>query len=263
MDKAYYLEYFALEREHWWFRARAAILMSHLRRTLGPSGNELRILNVGAATGRSSELLRQFGQVTSVEYDAGCCSLARKQTGLEMLQASITQLPFPSDTFDLVCSFDVIEHVEDDATAVAELHRVCRRNGLVSVTVPAFMFLWSQHDDVNHHCRRYTGGQLRRLMATAGALTVFHSYFNFWLFFPIAAFRMFRWLLPSRPKDSSPKDCSPKDSSKDAGSDFFAIRNTLLDKVFYALFRSEEPLIRWGVRFPVGVSILSTWRKPA
>jgi SAM-dependent methyltransferase len=248
MDKAYYREYFDLERRHWWFRARAEILMGHLRRALGPSGQRLQILNVGAATGRSSELLSQFGQVTSVEYDWDCCAFTRSQTGLELVQASITQLPFPSGSFDLVCSFDVIEHVQDDSAAVDELRRVCRNNGLVSITVPAFMFLWSRHDDVNHHCRRYTGGQLRRVMAKTGARPVFHSYFNFWLFFPIAAFRLLGLILPQKPRE-------------DAGSDFFAVQNQLLDKVFYAVFRTEAPLLRWGLRLPVGVSILSTWRK--
>jgi SAM-dependent methyltransferase len=249
MDQAYYREYFALERQHWWFRARAELLMGYLRRTLGSRSQSLRILNVGAATGRSSELLRQFGLVTSVEYDGPCCAFTRAQTGLDLVQASITHLPFPSDSFDLACCFDVIEHVQDDAAAVAELHRVCRGNGLMCFTVPAFMFLWSQHDQVNHHCRRYSGGQLREVIKRSGARLVFHSYFNFWLFFPIAGFRILQGLAPR------------KTSRQDAGSDFFAVQNPFLDKVFYAIFRTEAPLIRWGVRFPAGVSILSTWRK--
>jgi SAM-dependent methyltransferase len=248
MDKAYYREYFTLERQHWWFRARADILMAHLRRQLGPSGKNLRVLNVGASTGYSSQLLAQFGQVTSVEYDGDCCIFARSQTGLELLQASVTDLPFPSGHFDLVCCFDVIEHVKDDSAATKELGRVCKIGGLISVTVPAFMFLWSKHDDINHHFRRYDAKQLHDVMEKTGSRSVFHSYFNFWLFFPIAFFRVLK--LGMRKKER-----------EDAGSDFFAMQNPLLDKIFYNVFRTESPLLSMGIRLPVGVSILSTWRK--
>jgi SAM-dependent methyltransferase len=250
MDQAYYLEYFSLERRHWWFRARAEILMGHLRGALGQTADALRVLNVGAATGRSAELLAQFGDVTSIEYDQSCCAFTRAKTGLELVRASVTQLPFRDGCFDLVCCFDVIEHVQDDGAAVNELQRVCRAGGLVSLTVPAFMFLWSRHDVVNHHCRRYTAPQLRRLVERCGSPPVFHSYFNFWLFPPIAGMRMLQTILPKNT------------SRTDAGSDFFAVQDALLDKLFYAIFRSEAPLVRWGVRLPFGVSILSTWRKP-
>jgi SAM-dependent methyltransferase len=252
MDKAYYREYFTLERQHWWFRARASILMDHLRSLVKPSSpSNLRILNVGASTGYSSELLAQFGNVTSVEYDGDCCDFTKSKTGLELLQASVTDLPFPSESFDLVCCFDVVEHVEDQQSATKELHRVCRSGGLVCVTVPAFMFLWTRHDDVNHHVRRYTSPELRQVLGQTGASPVFHSYFNCWLFFPIALFRLAARFLGG----------SSSNRREDAGSDFFAVQNPLLNKLFYGIFRSESFLLRNGIPLPVGVSILSTWRK--
>jgi len=247
MDKQYYREYFALEREHWWFRARSEILMGHLR-TMVKSRGPLKILNVGAATGRSTELLGQFGKVTSVEYDGDCCEFTRSNTGLELTRASITTLPFRDEEFDLVCAFDVIEHVEDDATAVSEMTRVCSTGGLVCVTVPAFMFLWSHHDHINHHCRRYTGQGLREVLRKTRMRSVFQSYFNFWLFFPIALYRIVeRWRKPVQ--------------REDAGSDFFAMRNKMLDRLLYVILRTEGFLLDTGLRLPVGVSILSTWRK--
>jgi hypothetical protein len=121
---------------------------------------------------------------------------------------------------------------------------------VVCVTVPAFMFLWSQHDDVNHHCRRYTSIQLRRLLSSRGLELLFHSYFNFWLFFPIAALRLLTAVLPKRKRN-------------DAGSDFFTMRNALLDKIFYLILRSEAWLLFSGLRLPVGVSVLSSSRKAA
>lgn len=247
MDKGYYREYFHLERAHWWFRARAEILMGYLRGAL-PDGGHLKILNVGVATGRSTELLRELGEVTSVEYDGDCCAFTRRETGLDLLQASVTHLPFPENHFDLVCAFDVIEHVEDDTAATNELCRVCRPGGVVCVTVPAFMFLWSQHDDVNHHFRRYTAAGLEGLIRKTGMKRMANSYFNFWLFFPIAAFRVLGKILPRRKRE-------------DSGSDFFAVQSPLLDRIFYAVFRTEAPLVRGGWHLPVGVSLLSSWRK--
>jgi len=247
MDKAYYREYYDLERKHWWFRARSEILMSHLRRLLD-GRTDLWILNVGAATGRSSELLRELGRVVSVEYDADCCAFTRSRTDLELMQASILDLPFASGTFDLVCAFDVIEHVENDARGVTELSRVCRPGGFVCLTVPAFSFLWSRHDEVNHHYRRYTRAQVQVVASPSGLQPVFHTYFNFWLFFPIAGFRLLSRIFPGKPRE-------------DAGSDFFSVQNSLLDRMFYGIFRSETAILRTGVRFPVGVSILSTWKK--
>jgi SAM-dependent methyltransferase len=245
VEKSYYREYFDLERNHWWFRARAEVIVSHLRSVVKATG-PLKILNVGAGPGRTSELLAEFGTVTSMEYDGDCCKFTKELTGLELLQASITELPFPTDSFDLVCCFDVIEHVERDRVGVEELRRVCRSGGLVCITVPAFMFLWSKHDEVNHHQRRYTASTLRSV--TTGLSPVFESYFNFWLFFPISAFRLLASILPQKTRE-------------DSGSDFFAVQSPLLDRIFYTIFRTEAALIRFGIRLPVGVSILSTGRK--
>ncbi len=155
MNAAYYKEYYHIEREHWWFLVRNQIIMNHLRRQL-PTNRPLKILNVGIATGRTSELLTEFGSVKSVEYDQECFEFTKSAVpSLDLIQGSILELPFEDQSYDLVCALDVIEHVEDHQLAVREMQRVCKPNGLVCVTVPAFMFLWNQHDDVNHHVRRY------------------------------------------------------------------------------------------------------------
>jgi SAM-dependent methyltransferase len=250
MDKNYYKKYYTLEREHWWFSARAEILMCHIRRVFDRR-TDLKILNVGAATGHSSQLLQQFGTVTSVEFDQDCYEFTRDVVKIPIQQGSILELAFPDNTFDLVCAFDVIEHVEDDRLAVAEMRRVARMGGVLFVTVPAFMFLWSEHDVVNHHFRRYTSHILRGLFSEKDT-PIFHSYFNFWLFFPIAAVRLVLRLFTkkhlAKPEDAQ----SDFDNFKSGG---------LVNALLKAVFLSENIFLKRFISLPVGVSILSSWRK--
>ena len=247
MDKNYFKRYYTLEREHWWFSARAEILMTHIRRVFA-NRTDLKILNIGVATGYSSQLLQQFGTVTSIEFDEECYEFTRDVVKIPIQQGSILALDFPDNTFDLVCAFDVIEHVEDDRLAVSEMRRVAKQGGVMCVTVPAFMFLWSEHDVVNHHFRRYTAPILRGVFRKTDT-NKFHSYFNFWLFFPIALFRILSKLIPSRK------------TSEEASSDFGVLNDGFTNKVFYQIFKSENFFLKKLIKLPVGVSILSTWRK--
>lgn len=249
VEANYYKEYYELERKHWWFTARAEILMTQIRNIFGDR-TDLKILNVGAATGRSSELLQQFGAVTSVEYDEECFNFTKKNVPIPIIKGSILELPFDDNTFDLVCAFDVIEHVEDDILATMEMRRVCASGGVLFVTVPAFMFLWSEHDVVNHHYRRYTEGGVRRLFESSDE-PILTSYFNFWLFFPIATFRLLSKILPKR---------KPKNADTTT-SDFGVLRGGAINTLFYRIFKSENVFLASKMRLPVGVSILSLWRK--
>jgi SAM-dependent methyltransferase len=246
MHPDYYDEYYRNEREHWWFRARERILSSVVGRLLESRrlGRKASILNVGAATGRSSEWLGRHGDVCSLEYDQACCEATRARTGLSIVQGSVLDLPWPSETFDLVCAFDVIEHVEDDALAVRELLRVLRPGGAVVVTVPAFELLWSEHDDINRHFRRYSLRQLRALFASARIIT--STYFNSVLFFPIAAHRIVRKVVQSL--------CGKHPAA--LRSDFTRSRFPFLGRALEGVFAAERHVLAHNIRLPCGVSAL-------
>jgi len=249
LEKNYYKEYYHLEREHWWFLARNNIIINHIKKFLSED-QKAKILNIGVATGHTSELLAELGDVTSVEYDKDCCDFVKEKINIDVVNASILHLPFENNMYDLVCAFDVIEHVEDDALAVSEMKRVCRNGGIISVTVPAFNFLWSHHDEINHHYRRYTKRELLALIDADGKL-IYASYFNFWLFFPIAAFRLVSSRLATKVQDEK---SSSSDFSFGGGSKF-------LNNLFFGLFNSENFFISRLMRLPVGVSLLTTWKK--
>lgn len=249
MQQDYYHEYYIYEREHWWFRARADILSSKLRSCVASEKGRLRILNVGAALGATTEWLAQFGDVVSVEYDRGCCQfLALRRPSDPIINSSVTSLPFQAESFDVVCAFDVIEHVDDDEGAVGELRRVCRPGGAVIVTVPALMALWSHHDTVNQHYRRYRLAHLRNLFRGKGRI-VDATYFNTFLFPVVLLVRAGTRLVPQRWIRSG------------AGSDFSLVRSGLIDRICYRILKSESVWLRQGRVFPFGVSAYLAWKK--
>lgn len=247
MDQAFYKEYFHIERTHWWFRSRALIIADMITKVIALPKNSS-ILNVGAATGQSSLLLAQFGTVKSLEYDATCCQITKETLGIDIVQGSILDLPYPDDSFDLVCCFDVIEHVEDHYESAQELKRVCKPGGYIIITVPAFNFLWSEHDDINQHYRRYTRPALEPLFKD-GLKQIFVSYFNCLLFLPIAAFRIISRLFPKR------KSLSRSGSDNSISSGYWS------NLIFFPILRSEKYFLGSRISFPFGVSLMGIWQK--
>jgi 2-polyprenyl-3-methyl-5-hydroxy-6-metoxy-1,4-benzoquinol methylase len=156
--------------------------------------------------------------------------------------ASAEALPYDADQFDVVTAFDVIEHIEDDHQAVRELFRVTRPGGIVFVTVPAFTKLWSKHDVINHHFRRYDRGQLRQLFLQEEIIR--SGYFNFFLLPPIAAARAF---------SKSTQDANQADLDE-IKSDFDRNQSKLISGILEKVLRFEAAILSNKDRFPLGVS---------
>ncbi len=247
MDSQYYIEYYELERSNWWFTARLEILKIQVK-ALFPNRNDLKILNIGVATGATSIMLEAFGTVKSVEYDEVCYQFVKEKLNIDIELGSILELKFENETYDLVCAFDVIEHVADDYLACSEMKRVCKTGGIVLVTVPAFSSLWSHHDVINHHFKRYKTNELKQLFSKNGEIQ-FLSYFNSWLFIPI-------WLI--RTISNKFPNLFKRDGS---GSDHSMFKLGFLNTVLYYLFLSENAFLKNKISLPFGVSALVSWRK--
>lgn len=251
MEQSYFKEYYQLERENWWFTVRRMILGDRINHLLNkPTG--ISSLNIGAATGTTSDMLTSFGEVMSVEFDENCYQFTKKFLSTPIIQGSITDLPFKDNQYDLVCAFDVIEHVENDVKAIDEMIRVCKPGGHIAITVPAYMFLWGPHDLVNHHFRRYTLNQLTTLIQQHQGTIIYKTYFNSMLFIPIAAFRIIvHWIEKIKSKTAS------------TGQSDHAILGTkgILNGLLAGIFKIDYYLLKWGVRFPSGVSIMVFFQK--
>jgi len=153
-------------------------------------------------------------------------------------------MPFEAGTFDLAASLDVIEHLEDDLGALRELRRVVAPGGFLLVTVPAYTWLWSGHDEVNHHHRRYTRRSLRAVGEQAGWKQVRTTYFNS-LLLPVAMVLRIMDRFSRKTTESSLDLWVPPQPL-----------NWLMERPL-AL---EAALIARGGRIPAGLSLLSVFR---
>jgi SAM-dependent methyltransferase len=153
-----------VEARHWWFREKRNILARNLRYA-GPPG---RALDIGSAGGGNSRVLVHHGWRTVVaDLSSEAVDIARARS-LDAVQADACDLPWADGTFDLVTAFELLEHVEDDRRAAAEIRRVLRPRGTALITVPADMRLWSEHDVAVSHFRRYHRDELVRVVEGAG-----------------------------------------------------------------------------------------------
>jgi SAM-dependent methyltransferase len=242
MEISEYEQMYRLEDRHWYFAGKRALVVSLLRRYL--SGRSSLVLDAGCGTGRTlAELLFHFAAV-GMEPFAGALSFASRHKGAPLVQGLLEQAPFSDAVFDAVTALDVLEHCDDDRHALSEISRVLVAGGLLLVTVPAFSWLWSPHDEALHHRRRYSKAELLALVEGCGFEVCKLSYFNFFVF-PLVAFGRF---------------ISKALHLNRGGSDTSSVPVTALNSLFYGLQCVERAVITVG-SLPFGVSLVCIARK--
>jgi len=182
--------------------------------------------------------------VPGVEASTHAAGLARQASGLAVLTAEAHATGLPDASFQLVTMFDVLEHLDDEGPALAEVQRLLTPGGAFLFTVPAFMMLWSGHDEALHHRRRYRRGALQRLVQGSGLSVDWISYYNASLFPPVAAIRLARRVIGGGAKSADVGQTSGWSSQ-------------LLEGVFAA-----ERHVVGRVPLPFGVSLIGVARKP-
>lgn len=242
MERIIYDRIRNLETEHWWFVGRRRVLEALIQRLAPPTG--ARILEVGCGAGGNIPLLQAHGEVVALEPDDESRAYVAGRFGIQVDGGLLPDgLPYAPESFDLICAFDVIEHVEEDAASIRALAGRLRTGGVLLTTVPAYQWMWSHHDVLHHHKRRYTLRRYRKLFAQSGLTIETAGYFNTLLFPVAAALRLVkRWR-----GDESADDAMPSRGL-----------NRLLTKIFSL----EAPFAAAGL-LPFGVSIAVTARKMA
>jgi SAM-dependent methyltransferase len=242
MDRDFELQTHRAEDRHWWYRGRRRVLERVIADLRLPA--RARILDAGCGSGRNMVELARHGTVTGMELSNTSVALARERAAGEVIEGSVLEMDFAPDSFDLAVSLDVIEHLDDDLAALRELRRVVAPGGSLLVTVPAYQWLWSRHDEINQHHRRYTRRTLQRVAEEAGWKQARTTYFNS-LLLPAAILLRVLERLNTKTTESSLDLWVPP-----------APMNWLLERPL-AL---EATLIGHGGRIPAGLSLLAVFR---
>jgi SAM-dependent methyltransferase len=245
VDPALHRRFYELEDWYWWSIGTRAIFHEWLAPLLRVSG--ARVLDVGCGSGAFATELRDGATVIGVDMALEAIRLGRER-GLRNLSVGRAEaLPFRDDAFDGVAALDVVEHT-DDVRTLAEIARVVRPGGVVLVHVPAFPFLWGEHDDVNHHLRRYRRAELLARLGASGLRVRRASYVNCVLFPAVAAARVGKRLL-RRVRAPRP----PRPEVYDLPS--------WLNRVLASCLTLERLALR-RLDLPIGVSLLCLADKP-
>ena len=216
----------AQEQDHWWFVARRAII-DNLVRTNITLPADARILEAGCGTGGNLALLAQYGALDAMEYDAGARALAASRGLCRVVAGALPDaIGFGDTRYDLIALFDVLEHIEEDEASLSALGARLAPNGRLLLTVPAAPWLWSEHDVLHHHKRRYTHDGLLKVVGAAGLKVEASGHFNS-LLFPLAVAQRFAHQLLRR---DTPLDARPSPLVNAALQRIFAAERHLLGR---------------------------------
>lgn len=234
MNPSYASRYRELWDTHWWWRSRASWLLGWIDR-IDRRRPCRRILDVGCGDGLFFEDLGRFGQVQGLEPDETLLADSPRREAIHV--APLDRRFHAEKPFDLILLLDVLEHIEDDDEALRSAHRALQPGGRLLLTVPALPMLWSRHDVVNGHHRRYLPRELRDRLRAAGFRVEDVRYFFLWTVVPLL---LRRHLSPAAGIDEYDVPIPPRRLNA-------ALR----------LFSRIEHAIARVVRFPVGSSLLA------
>lgn len=256
----------SMEEHHWWFQGTRAVLLDVLDRSLAATGSkpdDRLILDLGAGTGHTTRQLGRRGRVVAVDRSPLALRLAAASgrgvrpagPGAQLprpLCADGARLPLRDGVVDALCAFDVLEHLDDDRAALAEIARVLRPQGLALISVPAHAWLWSAHDEALGHRRRYRRKILRRRILDAGLQLERLGYYNAALFPAAALYRAAR---------SGLRRVSARHAQQEPSSDL-QLPPAPLNRALAAVLAAERFWLRWTPGLPFGLSLIALARRP-
>ncbi len=223
--------------EYWWYRARANLLESFFGNSVSA---DAQVLDVGSADGPSvrfiEDRLGASGKKTAMDIES---------EGLreDDILGSVEDIPVKDEAFDIVSAFDVIEHVKNESKAFDEIYRVLKPGGWIFVSVPAYQWAWSKHDEAVSHYRRYTKGRLQAAVRQAGFVEDEVTY-GFFGTFPLFALQRLTAKIARKWAGETPSVTTGQ------------------EKILLNLSKLDTLAITAGLQLPWGSSVLLKARKP-
>lgn len=243
MKKEFEKLYHDLEKEHFWFKARRKYILHIVNRL----PKDVSILDIGCSSGVLLNELKESGfhekNLYGVDISQSAITKCIK-SGIKNAFVMDGQEIVLNKKMDVIIASDCLEHIKGDAKALKNWHGLLKDNGLLVVFVPAFKMLWSEHDEVNMHFRRYTRRELKDKLLKAGFLVTKASYWNFFLFPPVFLMR----ILSRTFKNKKKKDTGDLQS--------IGVANGFL----YKLLFTENAILNY-LNLPFGVSVFCLGKK--
>jgi len=246
-----YRKLYEMEKVYWWHIGRRRIIYLLIEKfIISENINNLKIIDIGCGGGSVLDILSNFGDVLGIDDNETALNFAR-QNGFSNVRringAHLSKEPNFLNNFDLVTCLDVMEHTDDDELLLREIFQILKPNGYALITVPAYNFIWSEHDEALNHKRRYTASELHRKLNDAGFAVIKRSYAITFLFPLILLYRLFRGVFP---KDSH----EPKTS--------YVMLPKSINTFFVYILGIESRLLNY-IDLPFGSSIVCVARKKA
>lgn len=233
-------QYDLFEKDWWWFVGRHDLISKIFYISMFENYLENnKILEIGCGSGGNSKIFNDSTNYYGIDISPNAI---KRGNNNNLILSDANHLPFVDKTFDAVLLLDVLEHLEDDVSTIIEAHRVLKDGGFILVLVPAFGFLWNEHDILNEHKRRYTKKELA-IKINKKFNIVMMSYWNFFLFIPVALLKIIK------------RVCMKKTA------DFVTMPDVINNVLFLNILKIENYLIQKKLYFPIGVSIICICKK--
>jgi len=242
MNIEMYRIFFEIQKKHWWFVTRKNVVLDVIKRYLAKN-EQIKILDIGCGSGLMLTSLDKMGETYGMDMSDEAIRFSKEIFNGRVEKGALPdQLPYEKDFFDLITALDVIEHIDNDTDSISAIRSLLAPGGKAVFTVPAYMFLWSPHDEINEHKRRYTLPELKKKLVDAGFTVEKISYYNTFLFPVVFIVRMLN------------------NGLKRYGASDMDMPSTPLNYVLKKIFGIEKYLLRY-FNLPFGISVLAVVRK--
>lgn len=243
MKKSEYARMAEYEQNYWWHLGRLEVIQTYVKRAL-KGKPKAAILNVGCGTGGTIDMLEKFGTVENVDISDDAIAFMNKMGYKGITKVDDIDLPYKDKTYDVVGAFDVLEHIDDQVGALKEWNRVIKDDGAIVITVPAYQWLWSEHDVSLHHQRRYTVSSLMKAADEAGLKPERKSYAIAFSLPLVVGFRLVNKALGRKADSETSYVSVPKSVNK-----------------LFTNFLKVEAKIHDKISLPAGTSVVTILRK--
>lgn len=197
------MEYF--EKFYWWHKGKLFMVNTLIDLFLSSKKGSMNILEIGCGTGETLKTLEKWGNVYGIDMSKEAIDFCKTKGFKNVVLGDINEMDISEykNKFDLIVTLDVLEHIQDDVSTLKRMRTMLKDNGYILINVPAYKFLWSDHDEALHHKRRYHSLELTQKVKDAGFTVLKKTHFVFTTFIPIA---MFKFLSNFFRRTAYPKD---------------------------------------------------------